>query len=228
MQNLDHKVDQRILPIWHHIKRYFTVFSSTVLLVLLGLFVYKVFRSKPLVLASVITEDLRSINKIFNDIDSDCNILSIRGDRNPIDFLTVQKFVGSEVGCFNLAYPRKWKGPYLKVTPSIQDKPYEIVRTKEGYFVVPGHGVQLPNGLFMGHDVTIDFEASIKTMTRPGGRLNYQGNPLAFRLSFKIGDWDAPRPSDDRIEQINDMLKEFNEAIPFAKLEVGLYPTISC
>lgn len=228
MQRLDHKVDRRILPFWRLFRRRFSIFSTTILLSLLAVFFYKVFHSKPQVVATAIIDDLKIIDTALNHIDKNCNILSIRGDRAIIDFLTVKKFVGSQVGALNLAYSTKWRGPYAQTNPAIQDKFYEIVKTKEGYFVVPGHGVQLPNGLFIGHDVEINFESSIKTMIKPGGRLNFHGNPLAFKLNFRIGDWDAQRLSDDKIEQISDMLKEFNQAMPFAKLEAALYPTINC
>jgi hypothetical protein len=76
-------------------------------------------------------KDMYMVEKIMNHIDTQCNILGVRGDRNPIDFLTVQKFAGSTVGCFNLARPKKWKGPYLKQNPSINGVLYEIVKTKE-------------------------------------------------------------------------------------------------
>ena len=69
-------------------------------------------------------------------------------------FLTnpVKSFEGSEVGSLNLAYPKKWQGPYLGDNPTFQGKAYQIIRTKNGYFVTPGDGIMLPNGLVIGRD----------------------------------------------------------------------------
>lgn len=152
----------------------------------------------------------------MSQIDQECNILSIRPGRAAIDFLTVEKFAGSTVGCFNLAYPKKWKGPYLQQNPSIQGKPYDIVRVMEGFYVLPGAGVKLPNGLVMGKDVVIRPDSRVSAMLQPGGQLNYKDQALGFRIKFKIGDWDTPRLDKGTIDKINEFLKEFNEALPYA------------
>ncbi|NDD53380.1 hypothetical protein EBZ39_05820, partial [bacterium] len=206
---------------------YFALFSSTLLLVLLTIFFFRVFDAKTSAFTSAITDDLALIERALHQIDKTCNILSIRAGLAPIDFLTVERFSGSTIGCLNLAYPRRWKGPYAKTNPSMQGIAYQVVRTKEGYFVVPGDGVSLPNKLVMGKDIVLTYGSAITLMMQPGGRLNVQGHPLAIRLSFTIGDWDGVHPEKDTVERINDMIKEFNEAMPFAQ-RVAPIGIISC
>jgi hypothetical protein len=229
MHDLDVSVEKNVTPVWnHHLKKYFALFSTTVLTLLIAVSIFKVFNSKADVLTTALIEDLAKIEKIMQSIDARCKILGIRGQRSPVDFLTVQKFAGSTVGCLNLSYPRKWKGPYLKQNPSVQGILYEIIKTKEGYFVVPGAGVQLPNKLIMGKDIVLTDESSITTMTQLNGRLSYQGNPLAIRLTFKIADFASDPAVPTTGEKIGNMLKEFNEALPFAQLENGIVQHMIC
>jgi hypothetical protein len=227
IHEFDERVEHAIQPVWKRVHKYFALFSTTLLLVLFGVFCIKIFHSKTSVVTGLIRDDLSAIERALHEIDASCNILAVRGDAAQVDFLTVAKFSGSTIGCLNLAYPKRWKGPYLQVNPTLQEHMYEIVRTKEGYFVVPGAGVTLPNKLVMGKDILLTHNSAITLMMQPGGRLNFQGNPLAVRLSFKIGDWDPVRPDKDTIEKINDMLKEFNEAMPFAQRGV-LLGTVTC
>ncbi len=219
LDKVDQQVEKSITPLWMHIQKYFVIFSATLLTVLLIIFFYRIFHDRSTVLSSVVKDDLLRIERVLNQIDKDCNILSIRAERAFVDFFTVEKFTGSTVGCLNLAYPKKWKGPYLQQNPSVQGKLYEIVKTKDGYFVIPGQGVSLPNRLTMGKDIVITSATTILPMLQSGGRLVYQGQPLAIQLKFKVGDWDTPRPSQTTIDKINQMLKEFNEALPYAQGE---------
>lgn len=227
INGFDERVEQAVLPVWKRISRYFVLFSSTLLFLLVGIFCFKVFHSRPAVLTSVIREDLAQIERALREIDRTCNILSIRPDHAVIDFLTVQRFSGSAVGALNLAYPKKWQGPYLKRNPSFQEHLYQIVQTKDGNFVLPGQGVQLPNGLVIGKDIVLGKDSPVNEMLKAGGRLNYQSEALGIRLSFKVGDWDTPAPERGTVDQINDMIKEFNEAMPFAQRAQPL-ATISC
>jgi hypothetical protein len=229
MHDLDVSVEKNVTPVWnHHLKKYFALFSTTVLTLLIGITIFKVFNSKSDVLTLALTQDLERIEKILTTVDAQCNIIGIRGQRNQIDFLTVQKFAGSTVGCLNLARPKKWKGPYLKQNPSIKGVLYEIIKTKEGYFVVPGAGVQLPNKLVMGKDIVLTHDSSIMTMLQLNGRLSYQGNPLAYRLTFKIANWTDVQAVPVQTDKINNILKEFNEALPFAQLEKGIVQHMIC
>ena len=215
VHGVDVEVDRTMGKSGLFIQKYFAVFSITLLTLLLSFVFWRVWHSRPYVLSNIIAEDLAGIEKVLNRIDKECNILSIRSDRATIDFLTVQKFVGSTIGCLNLAYPERWKGPYLQINPSIQENFYEIVHAKDGYFVLPGTGVKLANGKEMGKDVIITHNTVVKQLLQPGGTLNFNGKAMGFRIGFKIGDWDAPTMKPDTVEKVNQFLREFNEALPF-------------
>jgi hypothetical protein len=228
IHEFDERVEHAIQPVWKRVNSYFALFSSTLLLALFSLFLLKIFNAKPSVVTGIIRDDLALLERVLHTIDASCNILAVRQEKAQIDFLTVAKFSGSSIGCLNLAHPKRWQGPYLKVNPLLQERPYEIVRTKEGYFILPGAGVLLPNNLEIGKDIIVTHDSALTLMMQPGGRLNYQGQPLAIALSFKVGDWDAARTEKNTVDKINDMLKEFNEAMPFAQRGELLGATISC
>ncbi len=215
IDQVDEKVEQAITPFWNYFKKYFSVFSTILLILLVVFFVLRVLHNKPYFAAAVIAEDIDLIAFALQEIDTSCNILSIENERNFIDFLTVEKFVGSEVGALNLVYPNKWEGPYLGDNPTFQEKFYELVKTKDGVFIVPGFGVKLPNGFEIGKDFKITFDSSIPEMMGKDGNLNYKGQPLASKIDFEIGDWDKEKLSREEIEEISDILEEFNTAMPY-------------
>lgn len=217
MSQFDQQVEKQIKPIWPFVQKYFSFFSAGLLIGLLVIFLLRVFSDRSYILVASVKEDIRRLEQVLQAVDADCNILSIQGDRAIIDFLTVEKFTGSMVGPLNLAYPGKWQGPYLSQNPTIQQKFYEIVCGKDGYVLIPGHGVVLPNGLVIGKDIVITPQTLVNPMLAQGGRLNYKGQMLGMFLKFKIGDWDTPRPNKETIEHINEVLQEFNEAMPYAK-----------
>ena len=227
LHKLDQRIEHAVQPLWRGIQQYFVLFSSSLLLLLFAIFFFRIFNTRDSVMALAIRDDLTIIEKALTDIDKSCNILSIRAGVGPVDFLTVNKFAGSGIGLLNLAHPRRWKGPYAKANPAMQGFPYELVQTKEGYFIVPGAGVRLPNKLVMGKDIAISHDSAVTLMLQPGGRLNVQGQPLAKRLHITIGDWDAEHPERGTIQKINDIITEFNQAMPFA-LRVAPLGTITC
>lgn len=216
--SIDERVDKSFGRVFARIAKHFSVFSSVLLVILLGLFLFKVVHYRSYYLSSVIEQDIVRIARILASVDKNCTILSINGEHTPVNFLNVKSFVGSNVGGLNLAYPQKWQGPYAEVSPTHQQRFYEIVRTREGLFVVPGQGVTLPTGLIVGRDILIDYETSVKKMLAKGGALNHNGSLLGKQLSFKAGDWD-PAVGADRsvVERVNSYIKEFNQAMPFAK-----------
>ncbi len=220
MDTLDQRVDRAIGSNYQAIKKYFTVFSATLLSLLALLFVFKMYYSKPYFVASLIQADLCRLEEILHKIDNTSEILALQNDHEPIDFLTVKSFVGSMVGGINLAHPQKWAGPYLEQNPSIQGKFYELVRAKDGYFVVPGQGVMLPHGAVMGKDVVITRNTMLGNVMKPEGYLSYRGIKLAVKVSFKIGDWHRTPPAEGTIQNINDIVEKFNEAMPFTQNSV--------
>lgn len=129
--------------------------------------------------------DLEKLKGIFSSINAQCKILSFDAQQNPINFLNVGSFKGSEVGSMNLAYPEKWQGPYVEDNLTIQDKEYMIVKTDAGHFITPGNGVSLPNGKRIGTDIIVDKQANIQGLI-DGKQLSYQGKPLA--VSIEVGD----------------------------------------
>lgn len=139
------------------------------------------FRSKQLT-GTLIADDVAKLAYIFKRIDQTCSIIDFDYQKNNINFLNVGSFTGSEVGPMNLTYPEKWEGPYLDDNPTMQDKEYQVVYTKKGYFVVPGDGVKLPNGNVVGVDIILDEDADIATLMRDKNGLTFQGKALAAPL----------------------------------------------
>lgn len=220
VKDLDEKVDSWGKRFFKHFKRYFPIFSIVLLLSLLILFLFRTYQEKPLFISSVISNDIEMIVKALNKIDKRCNILSVKNDRNYVDFLNVEKFVGSEVGCLNLAFPKKWDGPYVYDNPTIEGKMYEIIRFGELYFVLPGRGVKLPNGLVVGKDFDYDSAIKIDEMLDVGGCLNFEGQSLGEKLKFEVGDWDSV-VEEETLQSLNEMLEEFNAAMPFTYNQTG-------
>ncbi len=218
MKSVDYQVEHHVpTTLFTFFKKYFVYFSSFLLVATLGLFVYQVLKERPLYLATVIKSDLSQIEKNLGIIDKDCNILSIVSERAYVDFLNIEKFSGSMVGSLNLAYPAKWKGPYLRRNPTLQGLFYEIIKTRSGVYLVPGHGVKLPNGMVVGRNFEVTYDAPIEKLLQSGGALNYKGEALARKIKFTIGDWDTPTMANSTIESIRKVLKEFNDALPFAQ-----------
>ena len=75
-------------------------------------------------LADIIDRDVKELKSILERIDKECKILSFDYQKNRINFLNVKSFSGSEVGSINLAFPKKWEGPYLLDNPTYQEKEY--------------------------------------------------------------------------------------------------------
>lgn len=225
VHNFDTQVDKKMTPIWQFMQKYFVIFSASFLAILMLIFVFRVFSDRTQILTAVIREDLAMIESILSQIDKECNILDIRRHSAMIDFLTVEKFTGSVVGPLNLARPQNWKGPFLSQNPAIQQKFYEIIQAKDGYFVVPGEGAELPNGLVMGQDVVIDGDTLVEPMLQVGGPLWYKDQACAARLTFKVGDWDPRRIDKESVKEVGKVLKEFNEALPYAQRS-GLHEEI--
>ncbi|MGE0010018.1 MAG: hypothetical protein AB7F19_05770 [Candidatus Babeliales bacterium] len=133
----------------------------------------------------VIDEHITTLLGIFKRIDAECHITGFEHQKNYIDFLNVATFAGSEVGSMNLAQPHKWKGPYIKDNPTIQEKQYQIVRTHKGYFIVPGEGVELGNGKVIGKDIVFDEDADIEAMMQDEHALKFKEYKLAAPLILK-------------------------------------------
>lgn len=133
-------------------------------------------------LARAMSEDVLLIQGILRTIDEQCEIVEIFHDRNYIDFLSVSKFAGSRVGPLKLKKPEAWQGPYLLKMPIAQGKMYELVKMRDGYGIVPGAGVKLPNHKIVGTDVVFDRSSDIDTYLTAEAGLEYEGKPLIAKF----------------------------------------------
>ncbi len=127
-----------------------------------------------------ITQDLTTLQAVFNNINESCTIIGFAQVKNPVNFLTVGSFAGSQVGSMNLANPAGWQGPYMQANLNTQGKEYQIVRAQDGYFILPGDGVILPTRKVMGKDVTVDENTQMISLLEQ--EFTYKGKPLAVPL----------------------------------------------
>jgi len=132
----------------------------------------------------IIAQDIAQLKNIFQKIHQDCGIIDFDAQKNPINFLNVATFTGSEVGPMNLTHPEKWQGPYLKDNPTMYHIAYQIVSTRKGYFITPGDGVTLPNKKVVGKDIILDKNADIQKMMVDPQVLLYKDKPLAAHLDL--------------------------------------------
>ncbi len=140
-----------------------------------------------MITGSVIADDVKKLALILQKINKECGIIGFALQQNPINFLNVISFTGSEVGSINLAHPEYWKGPYIEDNPEVQGIEYMIVSTKDGYFITPGNGVKLPNDKVIGTDIILDHNTNIGLMMYDKNLLYYNGKPLAAPLSLDKG-----------------------------------------
>lgn len=161
-----------------------TFIAATVFLILFGLAGWNYWDRAKNNIDIIIADDVTQLAHILNQIHKDCHIIDFEHSKNNIDFLNVISFEGSEVGPMNLKYPKKWHGAYLKDNPTMQEKYYQIIKTKQGYWVVPGDGVKLSNGLIIGKDIIIDEDTDMKKLVDT--LLTYNQRPLAVQIMTNL------------------------------------------
>lgn len=186
-------------------KRRGGMMRSLVMIATIGLFIILVgisifnamFSSKDYV-ADLIVRDVNKLATIFEHIDKHCKILSFEYQKNPINFLNVKEFSGSEVGPMNLAHPERWEGPYLEDNPTMQEKEYLIVRTKKGYFITPGEGVILPNGKEIGKDnLVLNEDTNIRMLMTDPQALMFKDRVFAAPVMIGVRTKLSRSPIDD-------------------------------
>jgi hypothetical protein len=165
------------------------VITIAILLTLFGIVIFNFYYQTREYSSGLITKDLGFLQTIFKQIDDKCRIVSFDHTKNSINFLNVGCFEGFEVGPIKLAYPKQWQGPYVEKNPSLQGVEYQIVRTKSGYFIVPGDGVILPNGKVMGKDIKIDENSDIQAMMQDEKALMHKNRPLAAQIKFSFSEF---------------------------------------
>ena len=144
--------------------------------------VYKLYQNSSASSDVVISGQVQKLQEIFQNIHKNCGIVDFEHERNYIDFLTIESFVGSEVGSMNLLYPKEWAGPYVEDNPTIQEKQYIVLRNKSGYFIVPDNGVKLTNGTVVGTDFVLDYETDMEQAMMSEDQLKSPSGTLAAKL----------------------------------------------
>lgn len=162
--------------------------SVLVGLVLTALFVYTVyvfwFQAKHEI-NEFIAADTSHLTEVLQRIDQQCEIMSFDQEKSYINFLNVGCFEGSEVGPMNLAYPKNWEGPYLKDNPTLQGFYYYVLKTRNGYYIVPGDGVKLTNGKVLGKDIVVSSTTDIDELLKNEPGLWFNTVPLITKLTLK-------------------------------------------
>lgn len=131
----------------------------------------------------LINRDVILLAKKFEQINQDCTIIGFNHPKTVIDFLNVVRFVGSEIGTMNLKHPERWQGPYLPDNPTMHDKEYQIVRGSDGYYIIPGDGVTLPNKKTIGREIVTTDYIDINKLIEDG-TLMFNEKPLAARINL--------------------------------------------
>ncbi len=165
---------------------YMTIIISSLLLI--GLFFitwYQFSRQTRVIINQIIAEDVAQLKVIFDEIHRECGILGFDHEKNYIDFLTVKEFVSNEIGAMSLILPEKWRGPYVQDNLAIQSKVYEIAKTKDGYYIIPGSGVSLSNGKIMGKDIIITPTTDVHQFVNEESGLEYKGKSLVAKIAMK-------------------------------------------
>lgn len=168
-----------LLRLWPYI-------IGLIFLFLFGLSAYWIMFNARAYTDRLIAHDVLYLQHIFQEIDQTCGIRDFEHDKNVINFLNTNTFIGSQVGPMNLRYPKKWQGPYVKDNPSIQDKDYQIVQATKGYFIAPGDGVHLSNGKIIGTDIVLDEHTNFDLLLEKGGLLRSREN-FALAVPLELG-----------------------------------------
>jgi len=185
-----------------HITPYNTVIVIGILLAgLLGFTLYQLYRQSYTARDRVIVDHVAELHRILTQIDGSCEIIAIRRNHSSIDFLQVAKFAGTEIGPLQLRYPEKWHGPYLEQNPTVQEIPYELVKTRDGFVIAPGTGVMLSNGKIMGKDIVLNETTDIDLYMNEVVGLEFESRPLVMKLSLAHT---VVRPKPSALEMSND------------------------
>lgn len=172
----------------HVIKKYMNakvVIVGVVLVAALVFAFFQFYRQSGIITDKLIAEHVEELRSIMHKINADCTIMQVTRAPAAIDFLTVKSFAGQEVGPLQLMHPEKWQGPYLAQNLVVQGKAYEIIKNREGYYIVPGAGVRLAGGKVIGKDIIFTYDLDIETLINNKGGLEFEGRPLAVRLPMQ-------------------------------------------
>lgn len=183
------------------LRQYWIQLTSGFFIVLFLLAFFSLWRDKERAPELIMQEHIQQLHAAFVDIENTAGIIDFEHGQNYIDFLNVISFEGSELGSMNLKDPSAWNGPYFHDNPTIQEKMYQIVHTKKGYFITPGPGVKLANGKKIGKDIILNYDADIPAMMTNPDLLAFEGKALAAPLELKALPSSAPAPELESITE---------------------------
>lgn len=155
--------------------------------------------------------NLHKINEALLRFDQDCGIQRSVPGRYSLHFLTLRYPSVDDLGGFLLKSTQGFAGPYMRTVPVVDGYPYALVVNAQGMFIVPGDGVQLPNGHRLGKEIFLDAESDIEGLVA-NGILAYQGEPLVRK--YTPGSFSPLDTEKDR-----SMLREFLSAFTVASRE---------
>lgn len=161
---------------------YFVIYSIVVLLVLLGITLWTYLYYAGTFRDKLIAKDIAQLDAIFEKINDTAQITAFEHSKNNIDFLNIEKFSGSTVGPMKLQFPDRWQGPYVSKSMTMQEKYYQIIKTKDGYYILPGDGAKLSNGKVIGKDVIINEQTNMQPLLADKNYLLSDYGPLTAKI----------------------------------------------
>lgn len=153
----------------------------------------------------LIADHVVQLQQIFKRINERCKITAFRHKKDHLDFLNVISFAGTVVGPMNLLEPQNWEGPYLQESLTIGGVEYQIVGTKTGYYIVPGDGVKLSNGLEIGKSLMITPQSNIERMIHDPQALMSSNRALAAKVPMYQSPFEKLTKTDFIDEEIEAM-----------------------
>jgi hypothetical protein len=158
---------------------------------LFGVFLFEFGYTRRQRAAKKIVQDITELSALLHAIDTTCGIVKFASQKTQIDFLVAGKLVGSEISGMHLARPEKWQGPYLDANPTMQGIEYQIVHTKDGYFITPGDGVLMPNAKRVGIDVETNYSANIPLLSKINRGFGYDDMSFVSPLDINANTMNA-------------------------------------
>ena len=131
-----------------------------------------------------VIKEIEELKKALEHIHSSCSVMSTSQELAPIDFLNVKEFSGSQVGPLHLKYPDKWQGPYCETSICYKGHPFALLTNHKGYYIVPGNGVVLDNGLIIGKDITFTSDCDIEALVTSFPALVSENKLLVGKLNI--------------------------------------------
>lgn len=205
-------------------QKFFSIFTVLLFLLLVGVAIFRLFYQVHTGDDQLIAQDVKKLARIMMKINEQCGITGFENQKTPIDFLNVAEFSGSKIGSMTLAHPERWEGPYIEDNPTMQEQEYQIVRTKQGYFITPGDGVRLSNGKTIGKDIVLDESANIPAMAVDDKLLMFGTKPLVAALPFGPGGLQELSFIFPEVQMLVDILKKIDATCKIINFDLQKTP----